>query len=148
MPYIIRPKRATRRLCGTLAGIAAILAIPATASACSVGATSQPFAKYGDLASYELAEGGTFEDARIGNTNWGYEATHGTRALEISPGGSAVSPAVCVSTEEPTFRFFMREAGRGNSNLLVAVRWESGGRQHEIVSTISNASMVWGPSPV
>ena len=157
MPYIIRPKGTTRRLCGALVGVLAALTIPAAASACSIGATSQPFANYGDLASYVLVEGGSFEgntsgwalqNARIVNSNWGYEGSYGSRGLEIAPGGSAVSPAVCVSTQEPTFRFFMREAGAGDSQLLVTVRWESERRAHEIVSTISSASYAWGPSPV
>lgn len=156
MPYIIRPKKAGRRLCGALAGTLAALAVPAAAGACTLGATSQPFARYGDNASYELVEGGAFESASPGwslesaqvvNASWSYHGTSAGGGLEIQPGGSAVSPPVCVDTEEPTFRFFMRRGSMGNSDLLVAVRWNSDG-PHEIVSTISSAQLAWGPGPV
>jgi hypothetical protein len=60
----------------------------------------------------------------------GTEGANGdSYSLAIAPGGSAVSPQFCVSSEYPSFRFFARETGGGGgwgSSLKVSLRWAAG----------------------
>src|SRR5271166_312027 len=81
--------------------------LPAAASAaCPSSPASSVFAQFNDNASYVLVQGGNFESAAAG---WSLTkaavaeetgSPSGDRhALVIQPGGVAVSPAFCVSSE-------------------------------------------------
>jgi len=95
-----------------------------TATDCNDGALTQPFARYGDRASYESV--GTFEDGTAGWTLAGgakivagNESSHvgyagDAYSLSLPSGSSATTPEVCVGLDEPTLRFFTRK----NSGLL------------------------------
>jgi hypothetical protein len=95
-----------------------------TATDCNDGALTQPFARYGDRASYESV--GTFEDGTAGWTLAGgakivagNESAHvgdagDAYSLSLPSGSSATTPEVCVGLDEPTLRFFTRK----NSGLL------------------------------
>lgn len=140
---LINPARALRRLslsaalgsaCATTIALTmAFSAAPAGAAlvstgACSEAPLSQPFARWGDQSTYELAPGGDFEGSLAGWTlNGGaarvagsepFAATGalGQSALSLPAGASAQSPYVCVNASYPTFRFFAR-----NSSLLSTV---------------------------
>lgn len=115
--------------CSAVASIVPVLsAAPAEAAlvstgACNEAALSQPFAPWGDTASYELIPGGDFEGALTGWTLEGnarrvsgsepYDATGsaGAYSLELSAGASAQTPFTCVNASYPTFRFFARTSG-------------------------------------
>ncbi len=100
----------------------------------AVGCPSSPastlLAEFGDSALYTLLPSSTFE---MGTAGWsltnaslatGEGVTKGSNAIEIEPGGSAVSPAVCVNSEYPSFRFFYREVeGSDAARLQVRLRW-------------------------
>jgi hypothetical protein len=167
MPYIIRPK-GPRRFVATLIGaILLVCAVPAAAdAACPSNPVSALLAPFGDNASYALLSGSSFESGSpgwslnnadvvggegaseegTGGEGAGGEGTGGEGAngdsysLAIAPGGSAVSPQFCVSSEYPSFRFFARETGGGGgwgSSLNVSLRWAIG-FWHEIETPVAS----------
>jgi hypothetical protein len=126
-----------RALLAATTAIAAVMAIAAPASAgiltasesnCGDETLSQPFAPFGDTASYKKVAGGSFEGSMTGWTLKGAKvvsgnepwkvggATH-TKSLTLPAGSSAISPTVCVGLEEPTLRFFAKK----NSGLLTTL---------------------------
>jgi hypothetical protein len=136
---------------------APVAAAPVPAS-CAVGPTSTPFAQFGDSADYSLVPGGSFESGApgwslTGSTtaagNESYEVEGGTQSLAIQPGGVAVSPAICVTTADPTFRFFARRTSGSWGVLDVSLRWaDSAGATHNttVASLVSGSS--WTPTPI
>jgi hypothetical protein len=143
-----RTRRARIALAAAVAG-AALFAAPGTANAgllvasapsCDNGATSQPFAQWGDSNSYFLAPGGNFESGAAGWTlngarvasdqePWRVAGDKGTHALVVPAGRSVVSPTVCVGIEHPSMRFFAHRSGGGllaaTSQLVVTARVET-----------------------
>ena len=110
------------------AAVGAVGAAPASASlistsACDNSTLSQPFAQFGDGASYKLAPGGDFENGASGWTLKGgaavvagsepYAATgvQGKASLSLPAGSSATSPLTCVNAAYPTMRFFAHTGG-------------------------------------
>jgi hypothetical protein len=109
-------------------GASAFAAPPATAGLLVKSAPScqqtfeQPFAAFGDSASYTMVGGGNFESggagwqlskAKVVSGSNPYKVSTGAHAksLQISPGGVATSPTVCVGLEHPTMRFFVKSSG-------------------------------------
>ncbi len=152
-----------RRLLDRFAAITAVaiggaLALPVSAvradlidlAPCNASAFTQPFAPWGDLASYELGPGGDFETAtwrldgraqRVrGSEPYAATGTLGSWSLELPAGSSAQSPSTCVDAAYPTLRFFI--AGSG----LVAVSIVSNGL--DIPAGIAVAGSRWLPTPV
>jgi hypothetical protein len=156
MPYIIGPRSARSVAAAVFASALLSGAVPAMASAaCPSGPTSKQFAQFGDEASYTLVQGGSFE---AGAPGWelnkavvtGGEASSSgdTHALAIHPGGRAVSPGFCVSSEYPSFRFLLRQV-RGGGKLSVGLRWTNGsGQVQETTVAALEGSSSWAPSPV
>ena len=120
MPYIIRPKGA-RKIAATLFGtMLLIFAVPAAANAaCPSNPSSALLAQFGDNAAYSLLSGSSFESGAPGWSLTNAEVVEGDGAngssssLAIQPDGVAVSPAFCVSSEYPSFRFFVRQVSGG-----------------------------------
>jgi hypothetical protein len=91
-------------------------------SACNLSALTQPFARWLDLANYELAPGGDFESstwtltggAQLVAGSEPYAATGhlGSSSLSLPAGASARSPLTCVDAAYPSIRFFV--AGHGS----------------------------------
>jgi hypothetical protein len=133
-------------------------AAPASAdvgfSDCDDPASSQVFSPWLDYASYFLAPDGGFEngadgwslngDASVGAGNESYNLSGpGTRSLALGVGDSAVSPAVCVGLEHPTFRFVARRSGGLTASVAVSVVLENG---LSIPVGTAAASSSWSPS--
>jgi hypothetical protein len=139
-------RRARIALIAGLAGAALFAALPGSASAgvlvasapdCDNGATSQPFAQWGDENSYFPAPGGGFESGtawtggRVVSDQepWRVADDAGSRALVVGAGRSVVSPTMCVGLEHPTMRFFAHRSGGGllgaASTLVVTARVET-----------------------
>jgi hypothetical protein len=155
MPYIIRTRGVRSIAAAALSSIALIAAIPAAAhAACSSSAVSQVFAPLGDTAAYAPIAGGTFEAGAAGWSLSNAElvseqvpTTNERHALVIKPKGRAVSPAFCVSSEYPTFRFMDRLV-KGGGKLNVAVTWsDTSGPQEATVGELSSQPS-WQASPV
>jgi hypothetical protein len=133
MQSIVRHAR--RLACATAVAAFAGGVVPALASACTVpqGGTTV-FQTLGDLADYVPVPQGTFETGTSGwslsrawvvsgnETSYVHSSTD-SHSLLISPGGSAVSSAICVGSTTPTFRFFARSARSGLSMLSVNLLW-------------------------
>jgi hypothetical protein len=129
---------ASTRIRAALAALAAaaasaVLAAPASAGVLTTSATncpnlplSQPFSRFLDLSSYELAPGGAFETtpagwqlsggAKVvsGNEPWQVNSAGDRSSLLLPAGASLTTPPICVGLGEPTFRFFAKR----NSALL------------------------------
>jgi hypothetical protein len=159
MPYIIRPRRVWSVCVAVLGSLALLGAVPALASAaCPEQESSQLLAYSGDNASYVLLEGSSFESGAPGWSltnaeivNEGPEAIGSENGLLINSGGQAVSPAFCVSTNVPSFRFFARERSGGLfGQLAVSLRFKDGfGVTHEVpVSLVLSGNGSWALSPV
>jgi hypothetical protein len=167
-------RRARTALIAGLTGAALFAALPGSASAgvlvasapsCDNGATSQPFAQWGDANSYFLAPGGGFENGAAGwdlggstvvgdQEPWHVDGA-GTHALDIGAGRSVVSPTMCVGIENPTMRFFAHRSGGGLlgglSQLLVTARVETSlGLVVEVpvgtITTLTNGTQ-WNRTP-
>ena len=134
----------------SLAAVAAssslFLAAPALAqdgdqtasSACPERAFSTVFSSYHDHALYTLAPDGDFE---AGAADWTLSDgasvvdesssiqlgdSLGLKSLELAPGASVVSPAICVERGFPSFRFASRLADGKRGALRVQVLYASG----------------------
>jgi hypothetical protein len=115
----------------TLAAAALFAVLPAAGasadlidtSLCDGAALSQPFAPWGDTASYKLLPGGDFEGSLSGYTLSGgakkvsgsepFAATGGagSSSLSIPAGGSVLTAGTCVNSANPTYRFFYKSSG-------------------------------------
>ena len=168
----------TRRGTRTLLALAGVLLAAACAAATAAPAsaalgvscptpTSQPFASWGDFASYRLAPNGGFES---GTTGWtmgggaqvvaGNEAFAvsgaGARSLALPDGSSATTAPMCVSLLSGKMRFFVRNSGSSDARLRVRVLYNGGvgsllgglGSTLGVadVGTIT-AGRTWQPSP-
>jgi hypothetical protein len=145
--------------------LAALAAAPvssaATSSSCTYGPASHPFASWGDLASYTLVPGASFESgapgwtlaggARVvsGNESYYANSRYDSHSLSLPTGSSATTAPFCVSLLRPTIRLFVVNGGSSASRLRVKVVFRGllgilgvldGG-------TISGGS-AWKPSPV
>jgi hypothetical protein len=136
-------------------------AVPGLAdAACPSNLTSNPFAQFGDNAAYYPAPGGSFESgapgwslsrAAIVNGNESFGVEGGSHSLGIEPNGVAASPWICVSSEYPSFRLFVRQlSGPSGASLKVSVRLIS---LLGVVSVNTTAAWVqngssWAPGPV
>jgi hypothetical protein len=91
------------------------------ASGCP-GTLATPFSGFGDLNQYWLVTGGSFENANIwwrlaggagivpGTETFYVNGKTDASSLAIPPGGSATSPAFCVTTSSPLMRSSPRAA--------------------------------------
>lgn len=96
---------------------------------------SEPFAQWGDTASYALVPGGTFEP---GGASWtlsggatvvpGNETfasgAPGSHSLSLPAGSSATSPGACTGLDHPTARLFVRNTGSSSSRLNVYATYQ------------------------
>ena len=74
-----------------------------------------------NVVEYRVPPGWSLANAEVENGN-GNGAEGSPYSLTIQPGGTAVSPQMCISNEYPTFRFFVRQLS-GNGTLNVSLRW-------------------------
>jgi hypothetical protein len=136
----------------------AALALPVSAAragllsltACNTSALSQPFAPWGDPASYELAPGGDFETpawrlsggaTRVpGSEPYAATGALGKWSLMLPVGSSAQSPATCVDAAYPSARLFI--AGEGAVAVSVVAR------NVDIPAGVAMAGFGWLPTPV
>lgn len=116
----------------TAVAVLGMAAVPAgaTAAPCVPGPTTQAFARFGDLAWYFPASGGTFE----GGLTWartGSAAVVGgnepfllaglghSKALRLPFGATVTTPKLCVTPEQPHLRFVAKVAGSGQLDVEV-----------------------------
>lgn len=123
-------------------------------------ALSEPFAPWGDDATYALVPGGTFEP---GSPSWaltggakivrGNESYHvsgpGSYSLSLPSGSSATSPAACTGLDHPSARLFVRNTGSPSSRLNVYATYRLLlGLPYTISLGQLSGSAAWQPSSV
>lgn len=159
----------TRLIAGAVTSAAALFLVAApsasagvlvkSATDCTNPPLEQPFAQWHDDSNYVLAPEGSFENGADGwslnraTLDSGSESYNvggpGSHSLKISPGGSAVSPTICVGLDRPTLRFFARSSGGllGLSTMAVSVRFETSlGLVAELPIGVVLPSGKWQPS--
>ena len=120
--------RSRALLIAALATTSLVSASPASAalvetSPCDDAVLSQPFAPWGDDASYKLVPGGDAEGslagwilaggARLAAGSEPYAVTGrlGAWSFQLKPGASVTTAATCVNAAYPSFRFFAKSSG-------------------------------------
>ncbi len=98
---------------------------------CRNDEASSVFAPWGDSAGYVAAPQGDFESPSSWTLNKHASLSvrnspfsFGSSSLFLGEKGEAISPAMCVSTFHPTFRFFTLNGASAESKLEVEVLYE------------------------
>ena len=158
MPYIIRPPRKRTLVAAVTTALLSFGAMPALAQAnpaCPSEEAAKPLlSSYGDSHEYTILPGSRFDSGTAGWTLQGASVvsegktnpvTGSQHSLVLSAGGEVVSPAFCVSSEYPSFRFFTRHlSGYGGGGLSVNLRFRDNyGWTHEVNSASVNPSSGW-----
>jgi hypothetical protein len=164
VPLVIHPR--VRKTIGRIAALtcAAIFVSSgaALAAQCPTQSAKQKFSKFGDNANYFLVPGGSFEGtpAQVGWTLSGAALTAGNepfhlnswsddQSLEIGDGGSATSPAFCVDSTMPSFRFFVRQTEPGSDlNIQGVVRTPHGSLSATLATLPDHSLSQWMPVQV
>jgi hypothetical protein len=123
---------------GLLSGLLPGLLSPADTPATCDTTVAQPFAHIdGDLSSYVLVPGGSFETGTTGwtlgrgaavvsgNEPWKVHGTKDSHSLYIPSGSSVTTPPMCFGTGDWHMRFFAASSSSSLSSLQVRVRVKS-----------------------
>jgi hypothetical protein len=161
MPYQIRRPPIRLKLLAATTGVAFMFAaLPAVADACTVNTSggAQVMKRFGDLADYVLVPGATFENGASGWTLNSAGVTSGNESffvngasdghsLTINQTGTATSPAICVSSETPTFRFFARRTAGTWAQMNVNLLWtDQTGVNHTTTAGSIMGGNAWAPT--
>ena len=130
---------------------------------CSERYIEHPFAAWDDNADYFLIKEGNLGSDAVYDWNLGNgelmaennpNSLHGEEesSLALSEGDSAESPTFCVTVDDPTMRFFVRNTGAETGTLNVdAVYLDQNFEEHTYhlgTLTSQDAGDEWAPSPV
>jgi hypothetical protein len=137
---------------GALAALA--LAAPQAQAACPELPLDRAFLPWHDLAFYQQAPDGGFEQGRSWTLSDGAAVVDGnqpyfagTRSLALPGGASATTAPICVSVAHPTIRFFARNAGSALAPLTVTVRFKTLlGLQLELPVGVVLSGEQWQPT--
>jgi hypothetical protein len=170
-------QRFLRRLLGCLVVLVPLLAAPGARAAgghsnggpvlamaahtsCQSQAIEHPFATWGDNADYfliregavDLAADWDFFNGDVVEENSSY-TTHSDNVASVSvtSGQSATTPDVCVTIDDPTMRFFVKNTGAATGMLHVDVLYQDkhGNQQSLEIGQLGAATpSSWGPSPI
>jgi hypothetical protein len=125
-------------------------------AACGQPTLTQRFASWADTADYalmpsgslETVDGWTFND-KAGVVGDNAPDSDGTHALFLREGGKATTPSMCVTTLDPTIRFFAKHNGDKNSILDVKLLYESlDGKVKSLRIAKLHAQGEWSPTVV
>jgi hypothetical protein len=130
---------------------------------CSERTIEHPFAAWDDNADYFMVKEGNLGSDAIYDWNFGGgelvaennpDSLHPEEAssLSLSEGNAAESPTTCVTVDDPTMRFFVRNTGAETGTLNVdAVYLDENFEEHTYhlgTLTSEDAGDEWTPSPV
>jgi hypothetical protein len=126
-----------------IAVVAAAFVSPAAqAASCATRTLTQPFSRFGDNNQYFLAPSGSFESGAsgwalsnaattLGNESFYLRSTTDKSSLKVT--GSALSPAFCITRDDPLLRFAAKTVTTAGSsgnysqlNVSVIVRNAAG----------------------
>ena len=145
--------------------LAALAAAPvssaATSSSCNYGPASHPSASWGDVATYTLVPGASFESgapgwtlaggAKVisGNESYFTNSRSDSHSLALPTGSSATTAQFCVSLNRPTIRVFVANGGSSASKLRVKVVFRGVlGILGILDGGTFTAGPAWKPSPI
>ena len=145
--------------------VAALAAAPvssaATSPSCNYGPASHPFGSWGDVASYTLVPGGSFESGALGwtlsggarvvsgNESYYANSRYDSHSLALPAGSSATTAPFCVSLNRPTIRVFVANGGSSASRLRVKVVFRGlFGVLGVIDGGAFSAGSAWNASPI
>jgi hypothetical protein len=135
-----------------------VSAATAMAASCTYAGATPLFTPWQDYAAYVPFQGSTFENGASG-WSWGSGAkivtgdnnpllaTAGSHSVQIPGGGTARSPWLCVNSNTPSMRFFIRRVS-GTGNLTIKASVNSGAKQVTTITAIADTTANWEPSPV
>jgi hypothetical protein len=137
-------------------------AAPAYHNPCDDSNIENPFTQWDDSADYFLIRGGdvsnlapdwSFDGGGVVDEN-NTDSAHGeeTASASLGAGDSVTAPSVCVSVDDPTMRFFVRNTGAATGTLRVeALYTDQSFETHAIqlgTLTSADAGDAWTPSPI
>jgi hypothetical protein len=126
--------------CALLAAVLAAVLAPQAATAGSLlglnnncGATSQPFAQFGDSRYYTFGTNGGLESGGngwsisggkvvAGNESYYVHSRYDFSSLQLPAGASAATPGLCQETSSSVVRFFLRSPDSGTVRVQVVAR--------------------------
>ena len=162
MPYVTYP-RVRKGLCrlATMTALG-VFASTGVAAACATQPTTQPFTQFGDTNSYFVAPGGNFEPgqaawqlngATIARGSEFYDVSGNasdSQSLALKSGTDAISPAFCVDSTMPGFRFFARQSrpGPGTAVTVQALYTDAAGNaaQSTVAVLPDGSGSNWTPT--
>lgn len=121
------------------------------------GATSYPFAQFGDRAPYYGFANNHFEagatgwslsggaSVGAGNEPW-YVNGFGSRSLLLPEGASATSPGFCINLLDPAIRMFVNGSSGGELRIQVLFRGLTGNLTGVLNVGSDRGSGAWAPS--
>ena len=131
-----------------------------TSSGCAISSVAQVFKQFGDSAEYTLAPDGAFQSGTAGWTIEGNAklvadsepygiGVSGGQALEMNPLSVAISPPLCVSSAQPTFRYLVKNGSPiGNVTTGVDLLSAFSGALSNLFSWATvTTHMAWSASP-
>jgi hypothetical protein len=136
----------------------ALAVFAGSAQACSYSGAKTVFSPWGDQHNYVLAPDGGFE---AGGAGWqlnhgaavveGNESYHlngagDSKSLSLPAGSSAVSPAVCMAIDTPSFRLVARNSGDPSSQLRVEAVYKLLGLVRTRTAGTLSAGSAWAPT--
>jgi hypothetical protein len=139
--------------------VAAVFVPVASAASCSSQTLTTPFTGLGDLNSYYLAPGGSFESSAWsggslvnGSDPLKLNSVFDSHAMQIN--GQATSPSFCITRDDPSLRFVARSTripgSNGNYsqlNVSVSVRNSSGSAANFFLGVLQPQGNGWFVSP-
>lgn len=129
----------------------------AAAAGCGFDDPTPVFARWGDIAYYSLIPSGDLSDLgawSLKNVSLSPDHdpfTPGAGSLVFAKGDSeAVTPAMCISLDNPTVRLFLADrGGNGKANLEMRVLYEDlDGHVHNLTVARLRVDESWQPSVV
>lgn len=129
-----------------------------TAGSCPALPTTKAFAPWGDAADYSLLPGGGFE---AGTSGWQLNTSSakivadqdrfnvggaGTRALELGAPSSAASPAFCVDTTNPHFKFMVKTVKKATVTTIIQYQRADGTWANAMSSQVTRSPSDWTPT--
>lgn len=148
-----------RTLITAAVAAAAVVALTAgSAQACSYSSPEQVFKPWGDLNYYVLAPDGGFESGGVGwdlnsgagtvsgNESFYLNDSSDTHSLALPAGSSALSPAICMAIDTPSFRLLARNSGDPSSELRVEAVYKLLGLLNTKVVGNVRAGSAWAPT--
>ena len=155
-----RVSSSNRARCAALLATAllALAAFAGAAQACSYSGAEKVFSPWGDQRNYVLAPDGGFEAGGSGwRLNRGAAVVDGnesyylndagdSKSLSLPAGSSAVSPAVCMAIDTPSFRLVARNSGDPSSRLRVEAVYKLLGLIRTQTAGTFRAGSTWAPT--